>query len=630
MKLKTQLIGACVAVVAVTFLLSFGALAWRQAADARDNVASQLNASAVIAGDQAIASLQFDESWSAEKILKSLGASDSDILWAKIVQPSEVVFASFAKPSIDRDVEAGNSATIFMGIPTSDHVTRFVDGSLYVQVPIFQDNEHLGCLQLKSSLSRMHSRFRSALVWVGIINLLCLGIAYLLLRKVLSRLSSPIDSLSSTAHEISQHHDYSLRADVHSKNELGELTEAFNHMLSTIESQQEKLRQAERMESVGLLASGVAHDLNNILGPVVGYPGIILANMDEGDPNRKYIEIVERSATKAGGVLQGLLSLARRGNFTTQPTDVNQLVTSTLQSPGLLERLSEFPQVRVESALLEHPPMVHGSDPHLTQLLLNLCINAAEAMGSEGGVLTLTTQLSAFPEERGVNTKIPAGEYLEIRVADTGCGIAPDQLSSVFQPFTSTKSLGLSGTGLGLAIVAGIVRDHDGFIDIESVVGEGTTFTVYLPTDRTVELPDENEEFIDGRGERILVVDDFLPQREMTVRVLQELGYRAFSAESGEHALQIFSHVRPHLVLMDMRMDGLDGCDTYEKLLKLDPKLRCIVVTGDADADRVHQTLQIGAHSCIAKPFAIDTFSRQIALALAGDDGLDGNSKASG
>jgi CheY-like chemotaxis protein len=261
-------------------------------------------------------------------------------------------------------------------------------------------------------------------------------------------------------------------------------------------------------------------------------------------------------------------------------------------------------EVKLEKELL----YIEGSPVHLTKALMNLCSNAAEAM-PEGGKITLTTK-NLYPEKTLEGYDID--NFVVVSISDTGVGITQQDLKRIFEPFYTKKEMGLSGTGLGMTIVWNTINDHNGYINIGSVKGKGTTFELYFPVSTEAAFQGRKtigiEEYL-GNGERILVVDDVLEQREILTVLLNELGYSVKSVANGEDAVE---HMRTHtndvdLVVLDMIMDpGMDGLDTYEKILKIQPGIKAIIASGFSETERVKKTMKMGAGSYIQKPYTLE------------------------
>jgi len=378
---------------------------------------------------------------------------------------------------------------------------------------------------------------------------------------------------------------------------------------------EDRLQRAEKMEALGTLAGGVAHDLNNILSGIVSYPDMLLFQLPPDSPLRGALLTIKQSGERAAAVVQDLLTMARRGIQSDTVVDLNDIVSSYLASPEYTHLLHEHRgvdlSISLDSDLL---PMV-GSTIHLNKLVMNLVTNAVEAIESEGSVMLTTKNVYLDYALPGYEETKP-GEYLVLEITDTGKGIAQDDVEKIFEPFYTRKILGRSGTGLGLAVVWGIIKDHNGYIDVKSAPGAGATFTVFFPATRmSISAKEQQVDHAQfrGRGESILIVDDLKDQRDIAVSILASLGYSVMSVDSGLAAVEWLKEHPVDLVLLDMIMEpGLNGLETYQRILAIRPGQRAIVVSGYAETDDVKEALALGAGICVKKPYLLD----RLALAV--------------
>ena len=375
---------------------------------------------------------------------------------------------------------------------------------------------------------------------------------------------------------------------------------------------QEKLEKAQRMESLGILAGGVAHDLNNILGPLVGYPELILSRLPDGSPLAKQIQRIASAALRASEVIQDLLTLARRGRYEMTPTDLNSIIKEYLDSANFVRISETHRDVKVSLKLDETIANITGSAIHLSKLIMNLVVNAYDAM-PEGGELIIRTTQEHIEKLAGGYEKIRAGEYILLKIKDTGIGIDASELDKVFEPYFSKKKMGVSGSGLGLSVVYGIVKDHKGYYDIFSEPGKGTEFVIYFPV--SGENPvDRPESCAAGGGcETVLVVDDSAEQREVCRDLIQSLGYHVDCVTSGREAIRYVENKKPDIVIMDMIMeDNFDGLDTYREMIKINPGQKAIIVSGFSATERVNRMQKMGAGAYVKKPFTRDVIAKAI------------------
>ncbi len=370
-----------------------------------------------------------------------------------------------------------------------------------------------------------------------------------------------------------------------------------------------QLQRAQKMEAIGMLAGGVAHDLNNILGGIVSYPELLLLQLPEDSPLRKSILTIQKSGEKAAAVVQDLLTLARRGVVATEALNLNDVVSEYLKSPEYRSLQSYHPDVYLETRLDEEILNILGSPVHLFKTVMNLISNAAEAMPG-GGKITLSTENRYIDRPIRNYDDVKAGDYVVLSIADTGTGISPDDMGNIFEPFHTSKKMGKSGTGLGMAVVWGTVKDHYGYIDVQSAVGEGTLFSLYFPVTRKKTSEDKSLSSIEpyrGNGESILIVDDVEEQRQIASEMLKELGYSVESVSSGEDAVEYLNVKEVDLLLLDIIMaPGMDGLETYRKILERRPGQKAVIVSGFSETDRVKEAQSLGAAAVIRKPFLME------------------------
>ncbi len=367
----------------------------------------------------------------------------------------------------------------------------------------------------------------------------------------------------------------------------------------------EQLHRAQKMEALGMLASGVAHDLNNILSGIVTYPDLLLDSLPEDSPLREPMTVTQQAGLQAAAVVEDLVTIARGVAIPRTPCDVNLVVERYLASPEFLEVCRTHPQARVETGL--SPDLLHtrAAPAQLRKCLSNLVLNALEALPGPGRVRIQTSNRYVDAPLPGYD-EVAIGEYVVLAVQDDGPGIPAHHQSRVFEPFFTRKAMGRSGTGLGLAVVWNAVRDHEGYIQLRSEPG-CTRFELFFRATRspgTGTAAPSDITISRGRGERILVVDDEPSQREIACQLLGSLGYQAQAAASGEEAVARIRREPFDLVLLDMVMRrGLDGRATYEKMLKVCPGLKAVIASGHVESEDVRATLQLGAGAFLRKPY---------------------------
>ena len=383
---------------------------------------------------------------------------------------------------------------------------------------------------------------------------------------------------------------------------------------------QQSLQQAQKMEAVGILAGGVAHDLNNILSGIVSYPDLLLATLPADSDIRKPLETMQTAGRKAAAIVRDLLTLARRGIKIEENVDLNLLVREYIESAECAGLLRTYNKVTIVPPAGREQVSVAGSSVHLSNVLMNIVANAAEAM-PDGGTITISLdQVTLDTQPAGFLAWRP-GEYARLTISDTGEGIPDEFQGHVFDPFFSRKRIGRSGTGLGLAIVWGTVVDHNGLITLDSAEGRGTTFHIYLPVHAgfTEPGPERKEkQLIRGQGQTVLVVDDIENQRQIACEILVYLGYAAAAVDSGESAIRYLREHPVDLVMLDMIMPpGIDGLEAYKKILEFRPAQKAIIVSGYSQSERVEEALRIGVSRYVSKPYTLLNISEAVCKALA-------------
>lgn len=379
------------------------------------------------------------------------------------------------------------------------------------------------------------------------------------------------------------------------------------------EEEREKLRgqleRSRKMESLGLLAGGVAHDLNNVLSGIVSYPDLLLFDMAQDNPMRKNIEVIKESGLCAAEIVQDLLSLARRGVDNKQPVDLNWLIDEYLHSPEYNNLKKNHENIEISFTEDEDLPLIMGSPVALKKVIMNLVSNGAEAQ-QDGGHIALST-LHRHVEEPLDGLQIVApGEYAVLQVHDEGQGINEEDLQRIFEPFYTRKAMGRSGTGLGLTVVWGTVEDHGGAIHVESNVNRGTTITIYFPATREVTSTLKNitaTALPFGNNEKILVIDDVDYQRDIACSILRKLQYDPIAVASGEEAVEFVKDQAVDLLVLDMIMNnGIDGLETYKRISAIHPGQKAVIASGYSESDSVLRAQEIGAGSYIKKPYKLE------------------------
>lgn len=384
------------------------------------------------------------------------------------------------------------------------------------------------------------------------------------------------------------------------------LLEERNQNRRVLENQ---LQKAQKMEAIGTLAGGVAHDLNNILSGLVSYPDLIMMDLPEDSPLREPILTIKKSGERAAIIVQDLLTLARRGVAISEVVNLNAIISDQLQSPEFQELKALYPKMKVETRFEPRLLNIKGSATHLAKSIMNVISNAAEAMPDGGNILITTTNRYIDFPIKGYD-HVEEGDYVIVTISDTGIGISKMDKERIFEPFYTKKIMGRSGTGLGMAVVWGTMKDHNGYIDLVSQEGRGTTFILFFPVCREAERSEEAVLTMNdygGNGELILVVDDVATQRELASAMLTKLGYRVATVPSGEEALVYVADHSVDLLVLDMIMGaGLDGLETYQRIVERHPGQKSIIVSGYSETERVKEAQRIGAGQYLRKPYTLE------------------------
>jgi PAS domain S-box-containing protein len=379
-----------------------------------------------------------------------------------------------------------------------------------------------------------------------------------------------------------------------------------------------QVMRAQRMESIGTLAGGIAHDLNNVLAPILLASSVL--RLGESDLKRRAdLDTIQRCARRGADMVQKLLAFARGGDeqrTSVVPADIVRDVRAIVGE--------SFPKkIRLSVELPDDPWHIRADPTQMHQLLMNLCVNARDAM-PDGGDLSIAVEHVVLDDVyAGMHVETRPGPYVLLRVEDTGVGMRPETVERIFDPFFTTKEVG-QGTGLGLSTAHSIVRSHGGFIHVYSEPGRGSRFKVYLPADlspgEVAATSDEQAALPRGRGELVLVVDDEEPVRTVTSRTLERFGYRTIVASNGAEAISAFVRNQGEIavVLTDMTMPVLDGPSTIIALKAIDPEVRIIASSGLGANGQLATSTHPGVRHFVPKPYTADVLLRVLRKVLTG------------
>ena len=373
----------------------------------------------------------------------------------------------------------------------------------------------------------------------------------------------------------------------------------------------EQLVDSHKMMAVGTLAGGIAHDFNNILAGILGYASFLKAKSEEGDKFYKGLDTIEKASLRAAELTSQLLAYARKGKIEIKPFNLNSVVNSVYDIISkTFEKTIEI-SVKTDSELKN----IEGDISQMNQVVMNLAINAKDAM-PDGGVLTLETYNEELTTEiSSEKFTIGAGDYVCLKVTDTGIGMDENTISQIFDPYFTTKDLKTS-TGLGMSVVYGIVKGHGGYIDVRSEHGKGTKMMVYLsPSEGDEEIKgEETGKTIGGGTETIMIIDDETDVLFMLKNVLTDAGYSVYEHDSGREGLKDFRkrHNSIDLVILDVVMPDMDGKEVLKKMLKIDPEVRVLLASGYSEKEQHREIIELGAKGFIGKPFVVGKLLREI------------------
>jgi nitrogen-specific signal transduction histidine kinase len=401
--------------------------------------------------------------------------------------------------------------------------------------------------------------------------------------------------------------------------------------VTEIEIKERQLRQSQKMETVGNLAGGLAHDFNNVLGGIIGTISLFKYKIAKNKEitlvdTEKYFNTIEEAANRASDMVQHLLSLTRKQELSFTPIDLNDIIQSIVRICGNTFDKS----IEIETEYHKGKAMTKADPTQIEQSLLNLCINASHAMtimrkdGERyGGTLNISIKKVVVDKYfRRLHEEAGDPDYWDISVSDTGVGMEQKLVTKIFDPFFTTKSEG-TGTGLGLSMVYNIIKQHRGFIDVYAKEGIGATFHIYLPIlkgELIEEEVQEPEEIPQGEG-LVLVVDDEEVMRQTAKSILMECGYRVILAENGEQAVQLFKKHKKEIkaVLLDMVMPKMSGRQTYLELAEIKKKVKVLLVSGFKQDHRVDSILKLGVKGFMQKPYTLATLAKRMHRIITND-----------
>jgi len=470
--------------------------------------------------------------------------------------------------------------------------------------------EELGRILLAHDITDMVRDGRVRLIQTLVLGVALLAVALLLLSLVLGKLLRHNRELTENLQ----------RSNENLEERVAERTRALEQETTQRRQAEERAERARRMEAIGLMAGGVAHDLNNILSGLTSYPEFLLTQVPRDSSLREPLQSIQESGHRAAAVVADLLTVARGVACVKQALPINQIVSSYLDSPETRSLRAAHPGIELVSDLRSRRSC-RCSPMHLQKVLMNLVNNGFEALSETGRVRITTRDEEAVVAGPDGGASRVAPPCIVLTVEDTGHGIPEENLPHIFEPFYTKKKMGRSGTGLGLAVVWNAVRDHGGEITLDSSPA-GTIFTIRLPAcDEAEEGEGDGSalplESLRGTGS-ILVVDDEAMQRDLATRMLRSLGYDVFSVASGEEALAFLQERHVDLLLLDMLMGGMNGAETYDAIRARNPAQKAVIVSGFSGSLEYDRARELGAAGLLQKPYSLAQLGQAVRKALRG------------
>ncbi len=382
---------------------------------------------------------------------------------------------------------------------------------------------------------------------------------------------------------------------------------------------EQKMQQAQKLESLGILAGGIAHDFNNLLMGVLGNTDIMLYQLPKDSPFKNKLTDIKKAAKRACELTNQILAYSGRGKFIIEPININKLVQE--MSSFLTASISK----RINLLYFFHKdlPLIKGDATQFRQVIMNIIINASESIGKDNGQIKITTDVveadDKLIEKMTVNNDIQPGKYISLEISDTGCGMDESSIKQIFDPFFTTK---FTGRGLGLAAVLGIINGHKGALTLTSKKGSGTSFTIYLPISETAEIPlpkSEPQNLINNKKHlKILIIDDEDYIRTVTTRMLEIAGYESFTAKDGKTGITIFKKENPALscVILDLTMPEMDGQEVLEKLKLINPEVPVIISSGYSPEEVTLRFKKEEISGFLQKPYQLSELLNEIEQAI--------------
>ncbi len=600
----------------------------------RKGMVRDLSVLADVIGTNSTAALIFDDGAAAEEILMALRAK-THVVSACVYKANGALFATY--------VENDKMESFPARAPAIGH--RFIANHLELSRPITLDGETIGTMFIRYNAVEIQTKMKR-LAWIAVFAF-CLSIIVALgvntqLQRLILR---PILHLAETARLVTKEKDYSVRAVKENEDESGLLVDGFNDMLTEIQKRdlalqrdqeelelriqartealqqeiserkraeeenakmQAQLLQAQKMEAIGVLAGGVAHDFNNLLTAIQGWTELLMQGVDKSSSAFQDLKEIRSATKRAADLTQQLLTFSRKKPMRMISTNLNQQVRS-LQS--ILQRLIGE-NIEVITQFDDALWTVKADRGTIEQLIMNLVVNARDAMPGGGKISIQTENIIVDNLHSLSDPEARPGPFVRLSVSDSGLGMSKETLKHIFEPFFTTKGIG-KGTGLGLSVIYGAVKQHEGWINVYSEPGHGTTFHVYLPAVESGQHEDKNERAflhtLQGSGQRVLVVEDEANVAEFNKKALSQYGYTVFLAKTLEEARRIFGaeQSRLDLVFSDVVLPDGSGINLIDEFLEQKPQLRVILSSGYTDQKLQWPVIQNRGYRFLQKPYTL-------------------------
>ncbi|MEI6147708.1 MAG: ATP-binding protein [bacterium] len=611
MPMRRKLLVIALAVVAFALTLTGTVLTIYETLAFRRSVRADAGTLAEVVALNCRAILSFNEPAAATQLLSSLSAHQR-IEAAAVYSADGRLFAKYRR--------ADSAVDLPKMVSPAGHPGK---GRHIVLVrPVILENRRIGTVHLFCSMQDVYTFFimSSCVVLLALSGSLLVSIP--LCNFLMRRISGQIQSLAEAAAAVTYDNNYAVRAVKSGNDELGLLTDAFNGMLTALAEREaslqrtnEQLRQSEKMQAIGQLAGGVAHDFNNQLGGIIGFAELLSDNLT--DPTLKvYAEKILEAGGRAADLTRQLLAFSRKGKYLSMPTDVHRVIQEVVE---LLNR-SVDKRIEIQQYLEATPSLVLADPAQIQSALLNLGLNARDAM-PEGGELFFRTCLVTFSADHP-DEELKPGRYVQISVTDTGVGINAATMKRLFEPFFTTKEVG-KGTGLGLASAYGTIKNHGGTIRVYSEPGHGSTFSIYLPV-----LEEEGAALVvrevaaptpTGHG-RILIVDDERVILEIGTAMLHKLGYEVTACGDSHEALELYrkNWRTLDLVILDMVMPKMSGRDLFLAMRQINPGIKALLSSGYSINGEAQGILNQGVMAFLHKPYLWAELAQSVAKVLSG------------